>query len=272
MMLLAGFLGATGACGDGAAARRDGERTGPEPWDGGAGAPRQETDAAPDDLGRPGERGTLICGGTAIGDAQGEVVEGSGVVTERAFPLADFRRVTVGFCRVRAEIRRSDAFSVRALLDDNLIDYLLVEVRGEELVIRLRPEGGVLLAPAEEPVVRIDMPTLVAATATVGSGVTASGFAGLQGLTGSASSGGYLEMSDGAIGAAELVASSGGSIDLAQIAIQDATITASTGAAVSVRVDGTLDASASTGATITYNGAPTLGAINESTGGTVRPE
>lgn len=64
--------------------------------------------------------------------------------------------------------------------------------------------------------------------------------------------------------------SSGSSFDSYDLVANDASLDASSGASIKITVNGQLKASASSGASIKYNGSPTMTDIEKSSGGSVR--
>jgi hypothetical protein len=59
---------------------------------------------------------------------------------------------------------------------------------------------------------------------------------------------------------------------LGALSVVNASVEASSGSHVTVKVSGRLDAAASSGSHVRYIGSPTLGNIDESSGGNVRPD
>ena len=235
----------------------------------------------------------------------GQVI-GSGKPVTKTYDYSGFTRVVAdnGF---EVTVTQGDAYAVSVTADDNLVnDKLKIELDGDTLhlgLARLWQFRDVTLKA------RVTMPRLSGLEASGVASVAASGFASgdpldlalsgagaarltgvragvvtlavsgagrlegrldAQQLTGEVSGAGDVTLS-GAAQALKLDASGGSTLDLAGLSARDADLTLSGGADGKVLVTGTLDVSASGGATLEYSGSPQLGAIHTSGGAEVKP-
>ena len=233
----------------------------------------------------------------------GGEVSGSGNAVTKEYDDSGFTglRVDNAFA---ATVTRGDAFSVAVTVDDNLVEYLRVEVKGDTLRIGLDPgrsyRGTTLKA-------EVTLPRLEALEVTGASTVDAQGFSsgdplalevsgagatslsgvragdvtidvsgaghvtgGLeaQGLDGEISGAGGVSLEGSAAGAT-LEVSGAGDLDLHLLTLQNADLELSGGSNASVRVTGTLNVEASGGAQLAYYGSPTLGRMELSGGAEV---
>jgi hypothetical protein len=230
-------------------------------------------------------------------------VSGSGDPTTRQF---DF----TGFTAVHADnafdvtVTRGDAFAVEVTVDDNLVEYLRVELDGDAL--RIGMESGRRYANATLTA-QVTMPSLQAlevggaasaeaggfdsadplALAASGAGAIAlasvragavtldvsgagelSGRLEAQRIGGQVSGGGRVSL-EGSASSIDLEASGGSRLELAGLTAQDAVLDLSGGANGAVRVTGSLSVDASGGAQLDYSGSPTSVDVNTSGGAQV---
>lgn len=234
----------------------------------------------------------------------GQVV-GSGKPVTKQYDDAGFTRVSVdsGF---DVTVTRGGAFAVSVTADDNVVEHLRVSVEGDTLHIGLEPNRAYRDTTLTATVT---MPSLAGLEASGASKAAASGFAsgdplGLQvsgasrlalkgvragevtvevsgagdltggleaeALGGDVSGTGTVSL-QGAAAKLQIGASGAGNLELGGMTAQDADLELSGGADAVVRVTGTLDVSASGGATLVYSGSPTLGRMEVSGGAEVKP-
>lgn len=213
-------------------------------------------------------------------------VIGSGKPVTQTFDFSDFDSLVVSSA-FQAEVVSADAYSVEVTVDDNLVERLQVEQRGQTVYIGLGPNIGLTNGTLSA---RVSMPDLVSLEASGASRVTFTGFKsghdlGLN-VSGASNAKGSVESGDVTIdvsGASRLVLSgSGGSLranvsgastaDLSDFGVADANVEASGASRINVNASGRLDAEASGASSVRYSGNPTMGRINESGAGTVAPQ
>jgi len=213
----------------------------------------------------------------------GFVIVGSGDLTTRNFDFSDFTSVVArsGF---QLELVQSSTFSVEVTADDNVMDYINVDISGNTLSIA--PQWNRSLRSATLRA-KITMPDLYEITLSGGSHASISGFSsshhlsvGLSGgsiVTGNITAGdAYLGLSGGSqvnlqgMGEDLDVNGSGGSqLELGAFPVNNADINLSGGGRATINVNGTLDANLSGGSHVTYIGEPTLGDIDLSGDSTI---
>ncbi|HJW74921.1 MAG TPA: head GIN domain-containing protein [Thermoleophilia bacterium] len=239
------------------------------------------------------------CGGVpGIGE-----VTGSGTPVTGQHDYAGFSRVQVDNA-FAATVTRGDTFAVSVTVDDNLVEYLRVELDGDTLRIGLdsnkRYRDVTLMA-------EVTMPSLRALEVTGGSTADVTGFAsqdpldlqlsgagkadftdmsagdvsvdvsgaahlsgGLeaQELNGDVSGAGQVSL-EGSASRAKLEASGAGKLELKDFSVQDVDLQLSGGASAEVRVTRSLNVEASGGAHLDYYGSPTLSKMEVSGGAEV---
>ena len=181
----------------------------------------------------------------ALTTACSQVTTGSGDIVTQEMDLTGFDKLDIsqGF---NVEVSQGDEFSVLVRVNENLVEYLQVEVVGDSLKIGL--EGNRIYANATLQA-EITMPTLTELEVSGGSDAMVSG-----------------------TGDDITVDASGGSdADLAEFQVVNASIDASGGSQVIINASGNLNVDASGGSQIYYLGSPTLGQIDTSGGSNVDP-
>jgi len=208
------------------------------------------------------------------------VVVGSGRLVDKQFAYTDFTRVEVGF-GARAALVQGSAYATTVTIDDNAVENLIVEQRGDLLYIGLK--GGSYRNVTLR--VHITMPALAGLTLSGGARATLTGFRSSSDFTLNASGGsnlsGDLEAGDvnltlsggsqltlkGAGKRLTLNASGGSPVDLTDfVSAGDARVVLSGGSRANIHLKGRLDADLSGGAQLRYKGSPTLGQIHSSGG------
>lgn len=181
----------------------------------------------------------------AMSSACSGVTTGSGEVVTQEMDLNGFDKLDIrqGF---KVEVSQGDEFSVLVRVNENLVEYLQVEVLGDTLKIGLEQNRVYANATLQA---EVTMPTLTGLDVSGGTDVTVSG-----------------------TGEDIAVDASGGSdADLASFQVVDANIDASGGSDVTVNASGTLNVDASGGSQVYYLGSPTMGQIETSGGSNVDP-
>jgi len=204
---------------------------------------------------------------------------GSGRLVDKEYELADFSRVDVGF-GFHLTLTQDAAYRTTITVDDNLVDYLLVEKRGDSLYIGLK-NGAYRNVTLRADVT---VPALRGLSLSGGTQATMSGFrsaddftldaSGGSSLTGDidagnvtiTASGGSRVTLRGAGQALRIDASGGSPSDLGDFTCTDATVTLSGGSKTTINASGRLDADLSGGSSLNYRGSPTLGRVNSSGG------
>jgi hypothetical protein len=245
----------------------------------------------------------LVAGCSATPGGFGGEVGGSGKPTTMQYDYSGFTGVRVDNA-FAATLSRGDAFAVSVTVDDNLVKYLRIEVKGDTLRIGLDPTvsyHGVTLKAA------VTMPGLRALEVNGGASADVQGFtsqdaldlllsgAGQADFTGISAGKVEIEVSGGAhlsgglqaqelngevsgagrvsfegsASSAKLEASGAGGLELKDFTLRSADLQLSGGADGAVRVTGTLKVEASGGAHLDYYGSPSSLQSNVSGGASV---
>jgi hypothetical protein len=235
---------------------------------------------------------------------EGRTLVGSGDLITTTYDLEDFDAVDISNA-FEATVVQDDAFSVVTRVDDNIMEYLEVFVRGNTLVIQLTPMANLNIVGSTMEA-EITMPALSEISLSGASRAAISGFSsedhfdvelsGASSLEGDIEAGRVTLGTSGASGvmlaligadvridasgSSEVVLSGSGEdavigasgaseIDLADFPIGDADIEASGASTVVVNPEGRLDVNASGGSMVRYRGNPTMGSIDTSGGASV---
>lgn len=212
-------------------------------------------------------------------------VRGNGELVTRERETRDFDGVET-CCGLRVELTKGNQHAVRVAAESNVQEYVLTEVTGGRLEVRLKKNLN--LKTKEDIVIYVTMPDLTyAGASSAGDLICMSAFSGKDleleassggnvkvEFTGSrvrakASSGGDIELS----GSGETIradASSGGDVKAKNFAAQEGDADASSGGGVSVRVSDKLKVDASSGGGVKYYGSPAEIDSDRSSGGSVR--
>jgi hypothetical protein len=229
-------------------------------------------------------------------------------ITRQEMDFEDFDEVEISDA-FTVQIRQGDEYQVTIEVDEESLNHLEINQRGDRLEIGLLPRPFVFFWLFNfRPVLRaeVTMPTLAAITARDASNVDVSGFrtdeevrievADASSLEGDFETGETrliasdaseidlegnrqdieIEASDASeirlVGEgrnAIIRAADASTVDLSDFPLQDATIEARDASDVTVDVAGTLDAEASDASRITYYGAPTMGNTSSSDGSSI---
>lgn len=239
---------------------------------------------------------------TVPAGSQGDV-SGSGTPVTKQYDYAGFTGLRVDNAFI-VTATRAETFSVAVTVDDNLVERLRVELKGDTLHVGLDPGWTYSNATLEATVT---LPSLTALEVTGGARTDVSGFASGEELDLRASGAGAVNLTDARAGAIsvdvsgaarlsgqlqaqeisgqvsgagqmsfegtvsreKLETSGAGRLDLGDLTAQDADLQLSGGARGVVRVTGTLDVEASGGAKLDYYGSPTVGRMDVSGGAQV---
>jgi hypothetical protein len=202
---------------------------------------------------------------------------GSGRYVDKTYELADFTHVEVSSA-FQYQITRGDTFSVTVRIDDNLVDRLQVEKRGDTLHVGFRP-GAIRNSRAE---LTVTMPFL---EGVEGSGAVSGTIAGFKSdrpfdlrLSGASRLSGDLEAGDlqtqlsgasnaqltGKVGNMRIEVSGASGVDFFDLAGRDADVRASGASHANVNASGALTGDVSGASRLRYTGNPTLGRVNSS--------
>jgi len=228
----------------------------------------------------------------AAGCTTGTTVTGSGTLMTREMEYSDFTKIQSNeFTRkssvFEVDITEADSFAVSITIDDNLIDYLDIEQKGDTLHIGLEQDNEYRDITMK---VTVTMPELTRLDLRGGSYANITGFESTKSLDINLSGGSHLQGSieagntrfylsagshvtlNGSGQDVTIDASGGSHIDLASFSVTDARVTASDGSHITVNPSGILDVNASDGSHVYYLGNPTLGDIHKSEGSEVTPK
>ena len=223
----------------------------------------------------------LTAGGLA--GCIGYNITGSGNLTTETFDLSGFT-VVAAHSGFQVEVTQSTSFSIEITADDNIHQFIEVEMSGGTLDIRLR--GNRFYHSVTIRAV-ITMPDLDGIELSGGSQASITGFSsghdfwvemsGGSQLNGNITTGDIdFELSGGSQvnleGAADdltIDASGGSQLDLEDFPVGDANIDMSGGGRATVNVSGTLSVDLSGGSQVFYVGQPAMGDIQLSGGSTV---
>ena len=211
---------------------------------------------------------------------------GSGNVVSESRTEKNFTGVSTsqGF---EIEVITGEDYSIKIDADDNLMKYVVTEIRGKVLKVGLENNVNVRNAHLKA---RITAPAIETIRASSGASVTVKGIMkGENTVNLDASSGGTIttavdapfvsaEASSGSeinlsgrTQTLKFQASSSGSINASALLSENAKVSASSGASVKVHASVKLDASASSGANVKYRGGASV-TSNASSGGSVDKE
>jgi hypothetical protein len=224
--------------------------------------------------------GTLLVGCTnnSLGG-----VTGSGRLVDRDYDLSNFTRVQAS-SSFQVEVVRADDFEVMVTADDNVIDSIVVDRRGDTLELSLM--GGSYRNATLRAQVRL--PELRGISLSGSSDATVTGFASQRyvdvELSGSSRLEGDIEADEvnaDLSGASDLTlrgqgrelnlsGSGSSSIDLRNYPVTEATVRLSGASNAEVQVTGELGVDLGGGSTLDYYGDPRLGDVRTSGGASLR--
>lgn len=205
-------------------------------------------------------------------------IRGSGDIVTVEPNVSGFDSVDIGHA-FEVDIIQSQTFSVVVRVDDNIEEFLIINQRGDTLILDLDDDRMYSNLTLEA---QISMPELRSLEASGASDVKFSQFVSLDPfdleVSGASSADGEIDAGDVDIklsGASSvelrgsgvdlvLDASGASQADLERFPVNDARLDVSGASDVSVNVTGVLDASASGASNVTYEGDPRLGTIDTS--------
>lgn len=215
-------------------------------------------------------------------------ITGSRNLVSRQFDVSGFERVEAGFA-FNVAIHQDQDYSLVATLDDNLADYLYIEVEDLTLKIGLKPEYAYDI-PQATMRVELSMPNLVGLQLNGSSHASLSGFDAVQRfsaeLTGSSSLSGQIQAEainlkayggtfvqlSGTGQSLSLDACGSNIIDLADYKVANASLDAACASVVLLNVDGRLGGSAAQNAQVYYVGDPSVNLLDVHQYASVQPK
>ena len=207
-----------------------------------------------------------------------ERVDGSGRTVTREFDIRGFSKVDVSHA-FQVEIVQGSSYGVSVRVDDNLLEYLVVEKRADTLFIGLKPFRSYNLRNATQEA-EILMPDLRALEASGASDLRMDGFSSVKDFDVKLSGASFLEGEISARdvhievsgasrvrlqGKAEdlrLDASGASILDLEDFPVEDADIELSGASEAQIVLSGTLDIDASGASRLYFGGSPTMGRVD----------
>jgi hypothetical protein len=209
-------------------------------------------------------------------------VMGSGRPVTRDYPITDFSRVEVQNA-FDATIRQGDEFKVSVTVDDNLLDYLVVDKVGDTLVIRFDNRNAVSFR-SNNQAAAITLPKLEGVKASGASAVrlmdvTSDGrfdaeLSGASRLTGVLDapelrleeSGASNALLNGTVPKVDLALSGASTSDLSHVLAQALSARVSGASSATVNASESLDFDLSGASTLRYLGEPSISLQNVSGG------
>ncbi len=198
-----------------------------------------------------------------LGNPLGSVVGSGNVVTQdRQFSGFSSVGVSSGFEFV---ITQSSTYRIRTITDDNIQDYIQISQTDSTLSIGLKPGYGITTSTLR---VEISMPSLNQLELSGGAHGRATGFVSTGSFVLEASGGSTVQMA-GQANDLTIDGSGGSQLDLSDFAVGNANVNLSGGATADINADGTINANLSGGSRLYYSGNPVLGSINVSGGSSI---
>jgi hypothetical protein len=212
---------------------------------------------------------------------------GSGDLVSRQIDVSGFDRIETDFA-FNVTVHQGEGFSVVAVVDDNLVEYLYVEASGGTLYIGLKP-GYAYDIPRATMQAQVTMPQLVGLQLSGSSHATLSGFDTIRDfsaeLTGSSSLNGEIQAENAnlnAYGSTFIKLSGKGkklsvdvcgsnAVDLQEYAVKDAALQVACNSIVAVNVAGRLQADAAQYAQVYFAGKPSVRSLNVHENAFVQP-
>jgi hypothetical protein len=207
---------------------------------------------------------------------------GSGNVVKRNCIYKDYTKLKI-YSGFTVEIKAADTFGIEVAADDNLFKYIIVQKDSDTVSIGCKT-GSYSRSHFNATVM---MPGLQGVELSDGTHVNVSGFSSSDGfsckiedgsaLTGSISAGDVvISLTDGSrielagtASSLKLTSHDGSHANLGNLAVNNADLTVGDGGTSTINVNGTLNFNLSAGSLVTYNGNPTMGNINLSSGSTL---
>ncbi len=220
--------------------------------------------------------------GLRVSTGAGPAITGSRNLVEKSYDLSGFTAVDAS-AGATVEITRADTPGVKITVDDNAVDYVKVEKKGDTLVIGLKDGSfnNVTLKAA------VAMPELLGVTASGGSRVTFDEFSTTKPVafmsTGGADIKGAIQGGPAQVtasGGANLTLtgrgerltldhSGGGSVKLGAFPVGDANVTVSGGSQSEINASGIVNGTVTGGGTLKLVGQASSVDVKESGGGQV---
>lgn len=213
-------------------------------------------------------------------------VTGSGSPVTQTYEFSDFTGLDISNA-FQAEIVQGETYAVEVTVDDNLVEHLKVEQRGDTVHIGLKPN---LTLSRTSQAARVTLPTLTHISASGAVAANLSGFSSAKNLRVDVSgasrvegeitagdlraevSGGSRLLLAGSGGDADITASGASVVELSDFAVNDAEADASGASRIMLNAGGTLRADASGASAIRYRGNPTVDRSNTSGASTIGPQ
>lgn len=232
-------------------------------------------------------------------------IKGNGNVTTETRSVSDFNKLSAG--SGIDVIYTNGAQSVKVIADENIIDHIITEVKGNELIIKRKNKINISWSKKME--VQVSAPTLTAVSVSSGadflgkdkittknfslssssgadvnisvnaseisinnsSGADINAVVNAKQITVDAGSGADISL-QGSANNAVLSASSGADIEAYNLAVESCEANASSAGDIEVTVSKSLQADASSGGDISYQGNPATVDESSSSGGDVTRE
>ncbi|WP_372651033.1 head GIN domain-containing protein [Draconibacterium sp.] len=209
-------------------------------------------------------------------------VKGNGNVTTEERNLEDFNALNVSR-GMNVYVTMGNDYNVVVEADENLHNSIVTELRGEELHIKAID----IIRNASSLKVFVTLPQLEAAKSSSGSNVYSENILNVKNIDLAVSSGANLTFSlnadeidakassgsniflEGNAGSISAKASSGSNIKAGDLKAKSARANVSSGANIWLRTENELQATASSGGNVFYNGNPSETEISKSSGGNV---
>lgn len=219
------------------------------------------------------------CTGLQLGN-----IIGSGNVIATEYGFSNFEKLSISNA-FTVGVQQGDNFAVRVMVNDNLKQYLIVQVQGDTLVIGMKP--GIYTARTLQA--EITMPRLTGVKLTGASTAALVGFSGAPSfdgnLSGAAQLTGDLSTTNttldisgasevtlrGATQTLSVTASGASNLNLGDFAVESAKLDVSGATRALVNVSQVLDATASGASSVQYVGIPAQVRENTSGASSVRP-
>ena len=240
---------------------------------------------------------------TIVGIGDGPLISGSGSLETREMDYDDFTNIEVGYA-FKADITRSASFSVSITLDDNLFEYLVIQLVGDTLRINLDPNHSYRNTTQRAEIALPELHGLELSGASRGDISGFSSTAALQmeasgassltiddvkagstrfNVSGASRISGSITITDGDFvvsGASsvdlngtatdiQLDASGASVIRLSAFTVSNASVDLSGATSATVNVSDRLDVHASGASRVIYTGNPSLGTVSVSGGSTI---
>ncbi|MEM7765904.1 MAG: DUF2807 domain-containing protein [Pseudomonadota bacterium] len=183
-----------------------------------------------------------------------------------AYPADGFDEIDVS-AGLSVVFERADTHSVTAEFERGGPEDVVVDVKGDTLVIKRKQSGWSWGGDKVKATFTVTAPNLTAIEASSGSSFSGSGV-DAETFEIDVSSGSSVRVS-GRCGAIDVDLSSGASVNAADLSCEDAVLDASSGASLSLAVSESISVDASSGASINVTGSPEVRDLDRSSGASV---